>query len=256
MSRSIRQRAYDYIRRRAMTGSLAPGTRLSIRQVARQLEVSAIPVREALTQLVSEGLLEHKPGVGIFVVELAPDELAELCDLREALECHAIRKMAPLADSTLVEQLQRYKTAMEGVIEQIQRASGENWNTPQMDAWTLADAQFHMAILKAAGNRRTLKIVSDLRVLTYSLGHRDRRRTVERLQRADAEHGEILDAIAAHDAPAAEQAMAHHLAQGSRATMEALQRQRMEIRDALLPEALQSQLHALEESASDAPPEL
>jgi DNA-binding GntR family transcriptional regulator len=241
-----------------MTGELQPGARLSIRELARQIDVSAIPVREAVTQLVSEGLLEHKPGVGIFVVELSPQELAELSDLREALECHAIRRVAPQADASLLDQLRRSKKAMEGVIDQMRRGGKENWNTPQMDAWTLADAQFHMAILKAAGNRRTLKILSDLRVLTYSLGHRDRNRTVDRLERADAEHARILDAIIAHDGLAAEQTLANHLAQGARASMEALHRQRMEadtgIADTLLPEALQNRLHELERSASEDQP--
>ncbi len=254
MSTNLRQKAYDHIRWGAMTGRFRPGARLSIRELARQIDVSAIPVREAMTQLVSEGLLEHKPGVGIFVVDLSAQEVSELCDLREALECHAIRKVAPVADSALVDELRRAKRSMEQAIEAMQRVGEENWKTSSMDAWTLADAQFHMAILKAAGNRRTLKILSDLRVLTYSLGCRDRSYAVERLRRADAEHAAILEAVAAHDGPAAEKALANHLAQGGRATLAALQRKHMEIDDGIgetpWSENLQNRLHELEQTAS------
>ncbi|MCG8586726.1 MAG: GntR family transcriptional regulator, partial [Pirellulales bacterium] len=107
MHTTFKQRAYEHIRQGMLTGRLLPGARLSNRALANEIGASLIPVREAISQLVSEGLAEHRPRMGAFVMQVDREELAELYDLREALECHAIRRaVADLTDVDL-EEMQR-----------------------------------------------------------------------------------------------------------------------------------------------------
>ena len=75
MTATLKQRAYNHIRRQVMTGRLSPGARLCNRGLAKEIGVSLIPVREAISQLVSEGLAEHRPRLGAFVVRVGREEL-------------------------------------------------------------------------------------------------------------------------------------------------------------------------------------
>ena len=67
MSESLTNHAYSFLRRKLIAGELAPGHRISTRGIARELGVSHTPVGVAVRQLVSEGFLEHHPGLGVTV---------------------------------------------------------------------------------------------------------------------------------------------------------------------------------------------
>jgi DNA-binding GntR family transcriptional regulator len=87
---SATQRAYDHVRKQLANGELEPGARLVTRSLAQELGISLNPVREALTRLASERLVEHVPGAGTFVRRLDAQEIRDLYGLREAIECHAV----------------------------------------------------------------------------------------------------------------------------------------------------------------------
>ncbi|MFJ3709973.1 GntR family transcriptional regulator [Streptomyces sp. NPDC090053] len=82
------------IRARILSGEYAPGTRLRERELSEGLGYSRIPVREALTRLTSEGLVELSPRRGASVRRLSLRDVAELFDLRLSLEVFAARKAA------------------------------------------------------------------------------------------------------------------------------------------------------------------
>ncbi len=251
MTVTLRQRAYEHIRHKLMTGQLRPGTRLSNRELAREVEVSTIPIREALTQLTSEGFLEHKPGVGVFVVDLTNQELEDLCDVRQALECHAVRKAVATICGTEIQELRKCCRAMAAVVETVEAEGSDYWNLRHVEPWTLADARFHVTLLRAAGNRRALKIVGDLRVMTYTFGYQDNHRTLAQLKRALDEHQRILEATCNHDAEVAARIMAEHLERKRDSILQIYQRSRMEQETAgmpsiTFPDMLRNQLHEIE----------
>ena len=84
MATTLKQRAYEYIRRQLLNGELSPGSRLCNRTLAEQIGMSFIPVREAISQLASEGLIEHRPRLGAFVLDPSREQIEELYDFREA----------------------------------------------------------------------------------------------------------------------------------------------------------------------------
>lgn len=252
MNVSLRQRAYEHIRLKLLTGQLPPGARLSNRELAKEIDMSTIPIREALTQLTSEGLLEHKPGVGVFVVDLSSQELEDLCDVRQALECHGIPKAVANLTDTEIEELQACCREMAAVANQVKTEGLEFWAPEHVEPWTLADARFHITLLRAAGNRRALKIVGDLRVMTYAFGYQDRQRTLSQLERALKEHEQILGAVRKGDAERASRIMGEHLGRKRDSILQVYHRSRMERETAdmpsiTFPDVLRDQLHEIEE---------
>src|SRR5215475_4623554 len=91
---SIQEKAYLYLRGQILSGELAPGATISEASIARQLGNSRGPLREAVRQLTAEGFLRSAPTGGSAVVEFSRRDVAELYDLREALEVYAVGKAA------------------------------------------------------------------------------------------------------------------------------------------------------------------
>ena len=90
--RTKQEYVYQSLRGAIMRGELAPGQRLVIDEIGRQLQVSAIPIREALQLLQSEGLVLGAPHVGATVAPISEDEVHEVFAIMEGLEtalcCH------------------------------------------------------------------------------------------------------------------------------------------------------------------------
>ena len=92
--RTLAERAFATLHEAIVTGVLAPGERLPIQELAGVLELSPMPIREALRQLDSLGLVENIPHRGARVTELSIDDLREDYDARLALEQLAVRHAA------------------------------------------------------------------------------------------------------------------------------------------------------------------
>ena len=84
--RTLAERAFSALRRGIVSGELAPGQRLRIEEIAAAMNVSHSPVREAIRQLESHGLVEHVPHRGSHVTGLSLDDLAQLYDARLHVE--------------------------------------------------------------------------------------------------------------------------------------------------------------------------
>ncbi len=94
MKLTQRENAYRQIRQMLFDGGLQPGVRLSPVALAREIGVSHIPVREAITQLQSEGLVEHVARRGSFVRRMSRNDLIDSIEIRTLLECNAAVKAA------------------------------------------------------------------------------------------------------------------------------------------------------------------
>lgn len=124
--RSKKDAVYDALRRRILDGALEPGKRLVIDELASSLDVSHIPVREALQKLSAEGFVVTKPYLGSYVSDIRPESVRELFELLRALE--GISARAALARFT-PQDLNDFKgrlEAMDALVTDPERWSGEN----------------------------------------------------------------------------------------------------------------------------------
>jgi DNA-binding GntR family transcriptional regulator len=214
MALSYKQSAYEHIRQRMLEGSLKAGDPLPYRELAREVGISATPVREAISRLESEGLVDQLPRVGAFVKRMDRVEVKELYELREALEGHAA---ALAADSITGDQLRE----LESLYRQMQklvagRKSEPGWDIPELrDQMALLDVKFHLLIVEAACNRRIAKAVGDYRLMSKLCGvpRNDPRKVIEwSLVTTVRDHSRVFRAIYKRDTQAARFWMQRHIA--------------------------------------------
>jgi len=127
------------LRAQILSGRYRPGERINESRIARELNISRIPVREALSQLQEQGLLTSLERRGMFVTKLCEAEVQQINSLRLVLEAEALRlARARMTPEVLAE--------LTGLVERM-----ESWDGPLIDAAAL-DRQFHAVIWRAAGN--------------------------------------------------------------------------------------------------------
>jgi DNA-binding GntR family transcriptional regulator len=124
-----------------VSGTLAPGMRISPAETARRLGVSPMPVRDALALLEREGLVETAPRRWTRVVELSPELLEELVPLVSLLEQYAV-STAPAVSNDALDRLRRANAAFAAAIE-------DNDVKAAIDA----DTRFHDTLVELAANR-------------------------------------------------------------------------------------------------------
>lgn len=202
MSNAGYQTAHQYalaqIRADILTGSLgAPGNRLVQGELAARLGLSTTPVREALRDLATEGLIQFDSHKGAVVREITLDEFTDLYELRVLLEPVAMTRAAARATPEELERADELCAAMEAAKDEAE--------------WALLNREFHRTLQEAARYPvlvKLLEIVQDQSNLYVSF-----RKLVGRSRRAagNPEHRAILRAVAAGDAGAAADAAREHL---------------------------------------------
>lgn len=185
-------------------GRFRQGTRLREEEIANNLGVSRTPVREALRRLQARGLLSIGAGRSLIVTELTRQQVLELYAMREILEGSAARfaaQHAADADIALLRHLHQEFLA--------------NWHEPQKAVYY--NRRLHQAIYEAARNRYLMQALTQMQD-AFALLHGNTFRAPARPQASDAEHSDIINAIAERNADRAEQAARRHiqLAQQSR----------------------------------------
>ena len=187
------------IRECIATGQLALGQRLSDKQLADEMRVSRTPVREALLQLQTEGMVVMRPQSGTFVFELSLQEIAEICELRGIFETGALRVGAAAGSDHLAQTLRSHTLAA--------RAALKKGDLARCEA---LDTAFHESIIDLSGNRllvEAYKTISDkVRALRHRLPH-ERKRFAAAL----AQHETIVEAIARGRTEAASEELADHV---------------------------------------------
>ena len=184
--------------REAITGGhLKASDPLPQDEIAAQLRVSHIPVREALRQLQSEGLVSYQPNRGATVSALTSEEIREIYEIRAILETAAIRRATPLLDVATLARAAAILDAAEAATD------GASWGSHDVD--------FHQLIYALDDRPRLHELIAGLlrRVDRYWLTHGimlKHRRTFER------EHRALLAAIGDRDADRAARLLEEHLA--------------------------------------------
>jgi len=114
----IQDEILEQLRKSIVAGSFRPGERLNEASLCEQFGVSRAPVREALKQLVAEGLLVKIPHKGCFVVELTAKDIREIYSLRHALEILAVKLVVENVVPEQLEPLRMILTEMKASIDQ------------------------------------------------------------------------------------------------------------------------------------------
>ncbi|HEY9314059.1 GntR family transcriptional regulator [Williamsia sp.] len=201
----LRQHAYESIREQIVDLRLAPGSRLVERDLAAELEVSRIPLREALQLLQQDGLVVVVPRQGAIVSPFNENDVRDLFDVRESLEVLAARLAAERAEKAGLKRLSEQLDAA--------RAATRQRDRPAIAA---ANAKFHQMIVDLAVNPLLESLLRPLEARTQWLFHLTKDRDPG-LQ--CQEHEEILAAIAANDPDRAAESAFHHVHSGREASL-------------------------------------
>jgi DNA-binding GntR family transcriptional regulator len=193
--------ALTRIRAAILDGILAPGTRIDQNQLARDLNTSLVPVREALKKLDSEGFVQIIPRRGAFVTETSIPDMEDLYFTRSILEGEAAFHAAPKLTAAQLKQLDRLH-------EQISDALKAH----DFSEFNHLNRRFHFLIYDAANSNYLSSLISGL----WDLAERYRYRYVffhDQAAVIQAEHQTILQACHAHDSAALRQAIVYHMMQ-------------------------------------------
>jgi DNA-binding GntR family transcriptional regulator len=168
---TVKEHVYRIIRGRLENGLLSPGVRVSDDALAREIGVSRSPVREAIGQLATEGLVEYRPRRGCFVRVPTRQEMKELYEARMALESFAAGKAAERTSRADLLPLGELLRNMREVVRQCREMPGKVADTALTDRFLALDLEFHVQILKMAANERILAMVRESELLIKIFGH-------------------------------------------------------------------------------------
>jgi DNA-binding GntR family transcriptional regulator len=157
--RNLGSDVYRVLRDRILRQELHAGEKLSDLRLSSELGVSRTPIREALLQLVQDGIVVAEPNRGFFVATIARKDVEEIFDLRAALETFALRKITQ-ADHT--EDYKRALFELEHVERLIHFAATDEQREEAAEAFLKTDRGFHSWLVEKSGNSRLISIITGL----------------------------------------------------------------------------------------------
>ncbi|MFF4792905.1 GntR family transcriptional regulator [Streptomyces sp. NPDC001276] len=204
LRQAAKDRAYDHVKRQVLCGAYGGGDLISEGDVAKELQMSRTPVREAFLRLEAEGLLRLYPQRGALVVPVSAGEVQAVLEARAVLEQFAVEK---LAGGTA-----RAREALKGELAEHLESQRELLGTADLNAFLEQDRLFHTSLLTATGNPLLSQFYGALRdrqvrmIADSVVADPGRSKTIL------AEHAEIADAVQAGDVDRAKAAVRTHLA--------------------------------------------
>ncbi len=219
MTANLKSQAYNHIRKQMMQPGIAEGGLLSPRQIAKSIGMSYTPVREAIIQLETEGLLEKVGNRGVRVRNPSPEELLPIFELRLVMETGAAELAAEKITGPefvrLKQNIQKHLTVLKNLRNQGRRGEiSETFYNQIDDELLMLNFEFHLTILNATHNAQIIKNTGDLRILTRSVGmriHFPGQDYMDQYVRDFRYHVRIYRAIARRDADAAREWVRKHL---------------------------------------------
>lgn len=212
--------AYDYIRKRIVSGEYPPGHALMTEVLSAEIGVSRTPVREALHRLKADGLVSIRAHLGASVKKMDIKEFREMCELRLALEGHAA---GLAAQNHNPNDLRRIKFALEAMRTLTEKALAAQTEAEIIDELIREDVHFHIAIMTAAKNELMKKEILRLHLVNRIVLGRvssdngamlpvaAKTESDANRRKVLASHDEIYAAIERSDVTGAKEAMEAHI---------------------------------------------
>jgi DNA-binding GntR family transcriptional regulator len=206
---TVGERVYAKVRSAILLGERRPGTKLKLDPIRKELGVSISTLREALAQLASEGLVEAEGQKGFRVIPVSCRDLLEVSDLRQLLECHAVRKSIEAGDLKWERDIVAAHRML-ALSERLMMKGG----TAHAAEWQKFDREFHIALMSACGSRWILRMYRQIhdqylryQVLSFkTVGFRGKALI--------REHAALMDYALNRDADAATALLARHIQAG------------------------------------------
>ncbi|MFY9999691.1 MAG: GntR family transcriptional regulator [Trebonia sp.] len=201
-SRSLSEQVTNEIRRSILAGGLPPGRSLSLRKLAEQLDVSFIPVRDALRVLEAEGLVVNPPGRSATVAPLDLEEFHAIYRVRRLIEPDLARRAVPLLEDAELDQLYQAAAEFGGTERSMDDIYGDHRAfhlalvAPAASAWDI-----RILMMSERATERYVRIGFGL--LDPDPGEHDRRREAHQL---------LIDEFRKRDPEIAARALDEHLA--------------------------------------------
>jgi len=199
--------AYERLRASILTGELGQDELHNEMVLAKQLGISRTPVREALLELSSQGLVTFLPRKGVVVNQFTRQDVEEIFELRWVIELYAIEKVANAAASY---DLSKIDKAIDDQRKAVKRKD--------MIGYLKANAIFHRTFSELTNNRRFTAIFENISDMIQLMGIQSG--IQDRVQDTIPEHENILKAVRLGNAQKAKRAMEHHLNQFRTAVLE------------------------------------
>ena len=148
---SLREKIFDVLKKWILDGTLKPGQKIVESTLARRLQVSRAPLREALFLLAQRGLVTIKPHRGTYVTRLSEREIREIFELREILEMHAAKRLRANLTAEKAEELRN-------ALDRLRQAA----RARDIVAFREADFGFHRSLWNLSGNRNIAEVLVNL----------------------------------------------------------------------------------------------
>ena len=145
------QWVYQLLRTNLICGKIAPGVPLTIRGLAETLDVSPMPVREALHRLACEGAVEAKNNRRVILPMMTAEKFAELCEIRILIESHAAEKALPYIRDEDIGKLERIDASIDEAVEE-----------GDVEATTLRNQDFHRSLYSANPHQIVVPLIESL----------------------------------------------------------------------------------------------
>jgi DNA-binding GntR family transcriptional regulator len=192
---------YERLRQDVLGGEFIPGARLTFPELGRRYGASVGAIREALVRLTERGLVCFEPNLGFRVTPISVQAHLELADARTELEALAVRRA--IADGSLAWE--------SGLVAAAHRLA-QTRRAPPSDAWHLAHADFHLALLEGCANRYLLAAAQALRERAELYRRWSEPEALEGPHQEDDEHQRLVRAAVSRDADATERLLRKHIA--------------------------------------------
>ena len=188
----------EQIEKAITSGSLRPGQKLALKELAETFKVSMLPVRDALNRLIAAGLVIRRPNQGVFVVELTLEEMESILEVRVPLEGAGARLAAGRAIPEEIRALRNMVLQMADSLEQ-----------RDFLRYSQTDLVFHRTLWKCSKNSFLEKTMSSLMLPWFGFQLASGLlSSVANYAQIPALHDQIISAIEARDGAKAEEAIA------------------------------------------------
>jgi len=207
----ISEAAYEILLEKIISKELAPGQRLDLDAIEKQLGISRTPLKEALARLEMEGLIAIVPRSGTYVTDPDPEDITESFEVRRVLEVFAVELAVPQIGDEDLENLR----AIVQELGDLTVAEDRNAIYPR---YLNLDNIFHQELVALAGNQRLCQ-AHDRENLHAQMARIRYRRSERELDVAQEEHERIVAALEARDVQTAKAEMDTHLRRAKRSLL-------------------------------------